>query len=52
MSDSAREASTAYAIERVSNILLKHYEKIVVEAKPRKGNWSVRLRKLLESFAE
>ncbi|NOT06057.1 MAG: glycosyltransferase [Anaerolineales bacterium] len=52
MRDSAREASTAYAIERVSNVLLQHYEKIVVEAKPRKGNWSVRLRKLLESFAE
>jgi 1,2-diacylglycerol 3-alpha-glucosyltransferase len=51
MSDSAREASSAYAIERVSGILLKHYEKLVREAKPRKGNWSVRLRKLLESFA-
>ncbi|HQV63213.1 MAG TPA: glycosyltransferase [Anaerolineales bacterium] len=52
MRDSAREASSAYAIERVSNVLLQHYEKIVKEAKPRKGNWSVRLRKLLESFAE
>jgi 1,2-diacylglycerol 3-alpha-glucosyltransferase len=52
MSDSAKEASSAYAIERVSGILLKHYEKLVREAKPRKGNWSVRLRKLLESFAE
>jgi 1,2-diacylglycerol 3-alpha-glucosyltransferase len=52
MSSSAREASSAYAIERVSGILLKHYEKLVREAKPRKGNWSVRLRKLLESFAE
>ena len=52
MSDSARGASSAYAIERVSGILLKHYEKLVREAKPRKGNWSVRLRKLLESFAE
>jgi 1,2-diacylglycerol 3-alpha-glucosyltransferase len=52
MSDSARGASSAYAIELVSGILLKHYEKLVREAKPRKGNWSVRLRKLLESFAE
>ena len=52
MRDSAREASSAYAIERVSNVLLQHYEKIVKEAKPRKGNWSIRLRKLLESFAE
>lgn len=52
MRDSAREASSAYAIERVSNVLLQHYEKLVVDAKPRKGNWSIRLRKLLESFAE
>ncbi len=52
MRDSARKASSAYAIERVSAVLLKQYEKIVKESKPRKGNWSVRLRKLLESFAE
>ncbi len=52
MRDSAREASSAYAIERVSTILLKQYENIVKESKPRKGDWSVRLRKLLESFAE
>ena len=52
MSDSARKASSAYAIEQVSEILLKHYERLVRDAKPRKGNWSIRLRKLLESFAE
>jgi 1,2-diacylglycerol 3-alpha-glucosyltransferase len=52
MRDAARKASTAYAIERVSEVLLKQYEKIVKESKPRKGDWSVRLRKLLESFAE
>lgn len=52
MSVSAREASTAYDIERVSAILLKHYEELVKESKPRKGNWSIRLRRLLESFSE
>lgn len=52
MRDSARKASSAYAIERVSAVLLKQYEKILKESKPRKGDWSVRLRKLLESFAE
>lgn len=52
MGDSAREASSAYAIERATDILLKEYAKLVDEASPRKGNWSVRLRKLLESFKE
>lgn len=52
MRDSAREASSIYSVERTTNILLKHYEKLVDEALPRKGNWSVRLRKLLESFTE
>jgi 1,2-diacylglycerol 3-alpha-glucosyltransferase len=52
MSDSARKASSIYAIERATDILLKHYQRLVEEAKPRKGNWSVRLRKLLESSTE
>ncbi len=52
MGDSARSASSIYAIERATDILLKHYAKLVDEASPRKGNWSVRLRKLLESFTE
>jgi glycosyltransferase involved in cell wall biosynthesis len=52
MSDSARKASSIYAIERATDILLGHYQRLVEEAKPRKGNWSVRLRKLLESFTE
>ena len=52
MGDSAREVSSMYAIERATDILLEHYQKLVIEAKPRKGNWSVRLRKLMESFAE
>ena len=52
MGDSARKASSIFAIERATDILLKHYEKLVEEAMPRKGNWSVRLRKLLESFTQ
>lgn len=52
MRDAARRASSAYAIERATNILLHHYARLVDEALPRKGNWSVRLRKLLESFSE
>ncbi|MBI5963527.1 MAG: glycosyltransferase [Chloroflexi bacterium] len=52
MGDSARKESSIYAIERATEILLNHYAKLVDEAKPRKGDWSIRLRKLLESFTE
>ena len=52
MSGSARKASSAYAIERTTNIMLKHYEKLVNEALPRKSSWSVRLRSLLERITQ
>jgi len=52
LGDSARKASATYSITRTTSIMLKHYEKLISEAKPRKGNWSVRLRKLLESFTQ
>ncbi|MBK8615562.1 MAG: glycosyltransferase [Anaerolineales bacterium] len=52
MGDSARKASSTYAIERTTNIMLKHYEKLVNDAQPRKSSWSVRLRKLLESVTQ
>jgi len=44
----ARKASSTYSIERTTNMMLKHYEKLVSEAEPRKSSWSIRLRKLLE----
>jgi 1,2-diacylglycerol 3-alpha-glucosyltransferase len=50
MGDSARKASSAYAIERTTNLMLEHYEKLKREYKPRKGNWAVRLQRLLENF--
>ena len=52
MSDAARKASSAYAIERTTSIMLQHYEKLLQDARPRKGNWSVRLRGILERFAQ
>lgn len=52
MGDLARKASSTYAIERTTNIMLKHYEKLVNDAQPRKSSWSVRLRKLLESVTQ
>jgi glycosyltransferase involved in cell wall biosynthesis len=50
MSESAREASSSYAIERTTGLMLAHYEKLRDEYKPRKGDWAVRLKKLLEEF--
>lgn len=52
MSNATRSAASVYDIEQVSKILLGHYERIVKEARPRKGNWALQLQKLLESFAE
>ncbi|MBK7320385.1 MAG: glycosyltransferase [Anaerolineales bacterium] len=52
LSDSARKASSAYAIERTTDIMLKHYERLVRESHPRKGHWSIRLRKLLERITQ
>ena len=52
MGDSARKASATYSIERTTNILLKHYEKLVNDALPRKSSWSIRLRKLLERVTQ
>lgn len=50
MSDSARKASSIYAIERTTGIILKHYEKLVAESRPRKSNWRTRLRGFVEQF--
>jgi hypothetical protein len=50
MGSSAREASSAYAIERTTTVMLQHYEQIVKNAMPRKDNFETRLRKILENF--
>jgi len=50
MSDSARKASSIYAIESTTGIILKHYEKLVAESRPRKSNWRTRLRGFVEQF--
>ncbi len=52
MSASAQKASSAYAIERTTGVMLQHYEKLVRDSKPRKGNWSVRLRSFVERFTQ
>jgi glycosyltransferase involved in cell wall biosynthesis len=50
MSISAREASSAFAIERTTNLMLQQYEKIVAETKSRKNSWRVRLRGFWEQL--
>ena len=50
MSDSARKASSIYAIERTTGLILKYYEKLVAESRPRKSNWRTRLRGFVEQF--
>ena len=52
MSESARKASSAYAIERTTAIMLEHYGKLVKDSQPHKSHWSIRLRKLLESIKQ
>jgi 1,2-diacylglycerol 3-alpha-glucosyltransferase len=50
MSIESRKASSYYAIERVTGILLGHYQKLVDEALPRKTSWRTRLRGFVERF--
>ena len=52
MSDSARKASSVYAIERTTGLMLEQYEKLMREYIPRKGNWAVRLQRLLKNFEQ
>jgi 1,2-diacylglycerol 3-alpha-glucosyltransferase len=52
MSDSARKASSAYAIERTTSLMLEQYEKLKREYIPRKGNWAIQLQRLLKSFEQ
>jgi glycosyltransferase involved in cell wall biosynthesis len=50
MGDSARKASTEYAIERTTKLMLKHYERLVYDSTPRKRGLNARLRSLMEKF--
>lgn len=50
MSGRARKASSSYAIERTTRIMLRHYERLIADSRPRKSSWSVRLRGMLEKL--
>ena len=52
MGDAARQASTRYAIERTTKTMLEQYEQLVYGSRPRRENWEVRLRGLLEKFLQ
>ncbi len=52
MGEAARQASTIYAIERTTQTLLKHYERLVYASRPRRDSWSVRLRGFLENYLQ
>jgi glycosyltransferase involved in cell wall biosynthesis len=50
MGDAARQASTRYAIERTTKLMLEHYERLVYASRPIKERWDVRLRGIIERF--
>lgn len=50
MGEAARQASTKFAVERTTHMMLAHYQRLVYESQPRQRNWTVRLRSLLERF--
>jgi len=50
MGRSAREASSVYAIERTTTIMLKHYEQLTKSKRPKKPQWEQHLRRILEEF--
>jgi 1,2-diacylglycerol 3-alpha-glucosyltransferase len=50
MSSSARRASSVYAIEETTKVMLRHYEKLVMDSAPRKSSWRTRVRGFMEQF--
>jgi 1,2-diacylglycerol 3-alpha-glucosyltransferase len=52
MGAAARQASTRYAIERTTHMLLQHYERLVYASKPRRESWAVRLRGFFENYLQ
>ncbi|HEX2697371.1 MAG TPA: glycosyltransferase, partial [Anaerolineales bacterium] len=52
MSDAARQVSKRYAIEQTTQTMLEQYERLIHASRPRRENWEVRLRGLLEKFLQ
>lgn len=50
MGAAAREASNDYAIERTLNLMLGHYERLILDAEPRHRGLRFRVRTFIEQF--
>lgn len=50
MGGTARQESSVYDISRTSRLMLQEYEKLKATYKPRKGDWTIRLKKMLKEF--
>lgn len=50
MSLFSRRASTAYAIEHTTNLMMQQYERLAHQSKTRKASWRARLRGFVERF--
>jgi len=50
LADGARQASSLYSIERTTQIMLSHYERLAQAAEPRRHGLSFRIRRFLERF--
>lgn len=50
MGQAAREASNKYAIERTTQMMLEHYERLASGSRPHKPEWEDRLLNILERF--
>ena len=52
MGQSAREASSVYAIERTTAVMLRHYQQLAESERPSKPQWEQHLRRILEEFLQ
>jgi glycosyltransferase involved in cell wall biosynthesis len=50
MSESARKEAQRYDIQRTSQVMLSHYQRLSTESGPRKSSFTVRLKTFLERF--
>lgn len=50
MGEAAKRESSIYDIGRTTRLMIEQYEMLQREYRPRKGDWSVHLKKLLEEF--
>ncbi len=52
LGETAHQVSTRYAIEGTTRAMLEQYQRLVHASRPRRDNWEVRLRSLLEKYLQ